>query len=192
MRAPAPVEPEAVDQRGPDAHPDQLGVVAVEQHLAGVRPFGQRYRRSAKRDQLARGREREPGVVGPARACVGDIHESVVHSDAVGLDPVRAERASGNGCQRAVPADLQDRDLVASGVDRQHEASVGGLDRALSGQTRAESRSPHREWRPRQRRQRSARAAAEAGDRVRPGGVVVQIHVAAALRPEPAPGIRGR
>src|SRR5450755_112393 len=76
---------EAVDLRGPHAGSDQLGAIAAEQGIAGLRAVRQRDRRSRDWPQSAVPAEPEAGVVAAAEAGVGHIHEAVMKRDADGL-----------------------------------------------------------------------------------------------------------
>ena len=72
----------------------------------------------------------------------------------------------------------QHGDLVAAGVNCQQVASVvGHLDRALRPDARTETDAAGAKRRSRERGQRAIRVANEPGDRVRGGGVVVEVHI---------------
>ena len=100
----------------------------------------------------------------------------------LGSTPPEANGLPATGRQRAVPADPQHRDLIAAGVDREQIPSmVGELDRVLRADARAEAGAAGRERRAGQSGQRAVRVADEPGDRVRPGGVAVEVHVLGGL-----------
>src|SRR5262245_40963901 len=75
--------------------------------------------------------------------------------------------------------DSEYRDLVASSIsDEEKLTSHRDLDRALGTKADAGARAARGEWRARQRRQRAVGLAPETSDRVRAGGVEIDVEEA--------------
>src|SRR5258708_20076191 len=74
---------EAVDLGGPDAGPDELAAIPVEQHIPWLRAAGQRDGRAGDRLQAAVVAEPEPGVVAAAVTGVAPVPQPAVdpHAD---------------------------------------------------------------------------------------------------------------
>src|SRR5205814_6767609 len=72
---------------------------------------------------------------------VCDVDEVAVNGDAHRAGAARRDRAAVDRLERAVAVDAQCRELVAAGVDRDHEAPVrSDLDRALRREDRKSTR----------------------------------------------------
>src|SRR5579859_6104921 len=89
---------------------------------------------SAGGARAAVGAEAESGLVGIAGAGVGHVHQVAEDRDAVRQGAAGGDDTVAHQAERAVRVDPQHRDLVAAGVDGDHEPAIrGDLDRALLG-----------------------------------------------------------
>ena len=177
-QAPVEADSEAVDLGGAHAGADQLGPRAVEQDVARLGGGGERDGGARNAEQVPAAAEPEAGVVGGGGPGVGHVDQAAVDRDADRPGSAGGDDAAGDPAERAVAVDPQHRDLVAAGVDSEHEPAAGReLDRALGREPGAGAGTAGRERGTGFGGEGAVGVPVEGADRVRPGRVVVDVDV---------------